>query len=119
MNVQEIKQKYLGDKSLLELSMSNDPKDKKLLNKFSSKESREKAINRSFDKDNKVKRLMHEYMAKETQNAIAEIKKVRNRAEAKLKAYEQNNAIITAAKNAEASCNTLLSLINQNLKSIG
>lgn len=104
------------DKSLLELSRSNDPKDKQKLKKYSNEQSSKTAINRISGKNfqGSVKKKMLDYMQKETKNALGLLNGVKTRADVDLTAYAKNPAIVKAADNAISSCKTLLTLIEQN-----
>ena len=96
MNRQSFSEKYCMDKSLLELSRSNDPKDKQKLKKYSKK--------------------MLDFMQKEAKGALDQLNAVKTRANVDIKAYEKNPAIVKAADEAIRSCKTLISLIEQNQK---
>ena len=112
MTLDEIKTKYLGDKSLLEMSRSNDPKLKKYANENATKV----ALGRITGKNaqGSVKKKMLEYMQKEAKNALNLLNGVKTRADVDLNAYAKNPAIVNAAENAIGSCKTLLKLIEQN-----
>ena len=110
--VDEIKEKYFADKSLLEMSRSNDPNFKKYANEKSVKTAQNRILGKP------VKGKMFEYMQKETKNALALLNGVKVRANVDLKEYAKNPAIVKAADNAISSCKTLLTLIEQNQRAI-
>lgn len=114
MNLDEIRTKYLGDKSLLEMSRSNDPKFKKYANENATKV----ALGRITGKNaqGSVKKKMLDYMQKETKNALNLLNGVKTRADVDLTAYAKNPAIVKAADEAIRSCKTLITLIEQNQK---
>lgn len=118
MTLDEIRTKYLGDKSLLELSRSNDPKDKQKFKKYSNEQSSKTAINRISGKNfqGSVKKKMLNFMQKEAKGALDQLNAVKTRANVDIKAYEKNPAIVKAADEAIRSCKTLISLIEQNQK---
>ena len=118
MNRQSFSEKYCMDKSLLELSRSNDPKDKQKLKKYSNEQSSKTAINRISGKNfqGSVKKKMLDFMQKEAKGALDQLNAVKTRANVDIKAYEKNPAIVKAADEAIRSCKTLISLIEQNQK---
>lgn len=116
MTLDEIRTKYLGDKSLLEMNRSNDPKFKK----YATETATKVAVGRITGKNaqGSVKKKMLDYMQKETKNALNLLNGVKTRADVDLKAYVKNPAIVKAAENAIGSCKTLLTLIEQNQKAV-
>ena len=118
MNRQSFSEKYCMDKSLLELSRSNDPKDKQKLKKYSNEQSSKTEINRISGKNfqGSVKKKMLDFMQKEAKGALDQLNAVKTRANVDIKAYEKNPAIVKAADEAIRSCKTLISLIEQNQK---
>lgn len=114
MNRQTFSEKYCMDKSLLEMSRSNDPNFKKYANKSTTKV----AMNRMMGKNlnTSLKGKMFDHMQKSTKNALDLLNGVKIRADVDLKQYAKNPAIVKAADNAISSCKTLLTLIEQNQK---
>lgn len=111
-NIEEIKAKYCADKSLLEMSRSNDPNFKKYANEKTTKVAMNRMMGKNLNTSLKGKML--DYMQKEAKNALGLLNGVKTRADVDLKAYAKNPAIVKAAENAISSCKTLLSLIEQN-----
>ena len=111
-SVEEIKEKYCADKSLLEMSRTNDPNFKKYANEKTTKVAMNRMMGKNLNTSLKGKML--DYMQKEAKNALDLLNGVKVRANVDLKAYAKNPAIVKAADNAISSCKTLLSLIEQN-----
>ena len=114
MTLDEIKEKYCADKSLLEMSRSNDPNFKKYANKSTTKVAMNRMMGKNLNASLKGK--MFDHMQKSTKSALDLLNGVKIRADVDLKQYAKNPAIVKAADNAISSCKTLLTLIEQNQK---